>query len=503
LASLFLALPSFAGWHSYAWENYRYGTNHAPVVTQIWATVHSVVVTNYVTNSPVLTTNNFINDAQFWRSTTGNVSGTKTITAYSNGAATTWTYSYSLPLVATNAALQAREIVGRDSFGAVKERTESVSSNAGVVSALASFPYVYRSERDQLIFVKQWIIDYAANFVNVTASTNRDFYVDYFKTNSSGTIPMLSATSVIALVNAPTNYLTYTPWRELWPIDSGRVSVSTCLVTFANATTSAVTNAFIDCCGHVNSLVLTNGQVGTIICTNDYIQAGRTAADYGWKYITNIFALLVHTYSENYAPTEKYQSVNYDIDTGPPCESLSDSDAAVSAAFNNQTDAGCGGTIDPMDNRPFLYTTIGSLARYYCQTLFTSGSGTQSANGMLTSGMFLRHLVGGASTSITHVADLYVSVSTNIPLSPASTNMFLEYDDYGQGFTTNYTVFGSITAAGNTTNAILIGEDPAGAQSIPPAPSTPPNNTLAIRGHDTPVSRWIIRWNVSGGFDYK
>lgn len=515
LALASLCLPCFGQWHGTAWERLRWGTNDTPVVTQIWATAHSVIVTNYVTNGAVLVTNRFISDIYFDQWTTNGVTNSTTITAYSNGIATPWTYVYTNVLVATNVSLQPREVMAYDCYFAMLERMRAITNEEVARSTIASFPRVFRNERESLEYVKTWIETWCGRFVRADlAGTNRDDYTDYYKAHPANTAITFQVSSLLDAF--PTNYLDETPWRELSPVSTGFYRIATCNIYFAQ---SGVTQ-FVNCCGQtVVTNGVTNNQTATLVCTNAALWAnagtGYTEAassTWGWRGITNIFNLLVHTTSGGCGAGDgagnsevNFQEAYYDLDSGPPCLFQADADAAINVAYSNQTTALCGGIITNIGQ--FLYASaefcdIGLYPKYYAQgnpftleyTAFAMGSGS-----------LLRHHVGTGSTNISHIADLYVSVSTNAPFPyDTATNFVFQYDDYGQSFTTNKTIFGSVTASGNVTNAVLIGDDPTALQPVPAKPSVGPTlGGFAVRGYDAPKAFWIIRWNVTNGFRYK
>lgn len=503
LALASLCLPCFGQWHGTAWERLRWGTNDTPVVTQIWATVHALVVTNYANSQPVLTTNRFLSDIYFDQWTTSGIGTSITVTAYSNGNATPWTYAYTNVLIATNVSLQPREVMAYDCYFAMLERMRALTNETVARATVAGFPKVYRNERESLEYVKTWLETWCVRFVRADLSgTNRSDYTDYYKANPANTALLFQVSTLTA--GMPTNYLDETPWRELSPVSTGSHRIATCAVYFAQ---SGVTQ-FVNCCGQtVVTNAITNGQTASIICTNTALWAnagtGYTEAassTWGWRGITNLFNLLVHTPSGFDGSDYLTQSAEYVLDAGPPCTSQADADAAVNAAWSNQTDAACGGALT---NGSFMYfSSVAWPGQKFCmQSATIFGDYYAAAQG---SGALLRHHVGAGSSNIAHVADLYVSVSTNVPFPyNDATNIVFEYDAYGESFTTNKSIFSSLTATGATVLATLIGDNPTSTVPVPARPSVTPTTNTIVRGHAEPSAFWIIRWNVTNGFRYK
>ena len=122
------------------------------------------------------------------------------------------------------------------------------------------------------------------------------------------------------------------------------------------------------------------------------------------------------------------------------------------------------------------------------------------------------HLVGAASTGLTHIADLYAGTGNTTSFPPSSvltrsggwSNTVFTYYDYGQSFTTNRTVFAAITNAGPTTNAIRIGFNPYAKMEYPSEASViPSNGVLNVKGYGSVSPAFIIRWDVANGFDFR
>lgn len=93
--------------------------------------------------------------------------------------------------------------------------------------------------------------------------------------------------------NIPSNYLDNTFARDLFFTNSIYANVMTCNVYFGSAFGGTTNIIITDCCGNTNvSVSGTNRQVVTVVCTNNSIQPGKTAADYNYYGLRRILTNL-------------------------------------------------------------------------------------------------------------------------------------------------------------------------------------------------------------------
>ena len=151
---------------------------------------------------------------------------------------------------------------------------------------LSQRPVYYKSARENLIAHKAWISDNATSFLDPAAD-------QIAALSNTADFAYLTLTGLLSSAGAPTNYLTYTPWRELSGQGIGEGHVVTSSFTIAAAPGETVTNTVSDYCGNAVDISGTNGQVVSIVCTNTDVQAGYSTLDYGWKYAREIVNPLV------------------------------------------------------------------------------------------------------------------------------------------------------------------------------------------------------------------
>lgn len=156
-------------------------------------------------------------------------------------------------------------------------------------NALSSKPRYFTNLRENLTDFKTWYTNEAR------------FWVDWtrFSTGlwSNATLPMLTASAACERVAAPFNYFTQTFYSGLGGYGKGVGRYVTSSWVIVTASTSTVTNVTWDACGNAATVEGTNGQVVTFVCTNLVIAtnaAGEsyTHLDYGYKYATQLMALL-------------------------------------------------------------------------------------------------------------------------------------------------------------------------------------------------------------------
>lgn len=129
-------------------------------------------------------------------------------------------------------------------YSSIVERVEA----AGVTNYAAPQFYIY--EREECIRYKAWVASNCQYFLNTSMAPGGS-YDTWFSVNPGLPFPRWTITGIVAYLSLPTNYFTQTPWQQL----SG--------------------------CGWE--------------ITNEWTASGFSELDYGWKYATNIMAVLVWT----------------------------------------------------------------------------------------------------------------------------------------------------------------------------------------------------------------
>lgn len=513
-----LATNAVAGFHGTAWTNLVLSSNQV-VVTSVWATTHSIVVTNWNNNTPSLSTNTYTSNHHFQKWTNAGVVDTWSVVCFTNGEPTIVAYVVTSTPTQVNAALQSREIVALDSLSAITERARALNSTSTVANLIATFPSVYHRERDALVWVKQWIKANATNgWVDASYADTNGEYVSYFKSNPTNAPPTFTSITNFLGTNIPPNYLDETPWTSLWPTDSGYSRVQTCSVFIVGIATQTFTN----CCGGTSTFVSTNsnGLSTNLVCTNSILWDaagtnwyGTKSSEWGWKHITNLLAKMIHTTSgfcgSPQASDMALQTIEYDYDTGPYCANFASVIDAVTNGWTDNDNADCDGSTGPF--KPYVYfsslscSPSGNGHFYHLYNLFNTNNACGGGAGSY--GMDVRHQVGAASTGLDHRAYMYASVSTNCPVNISLPSTNFVYDDNGWGYTTNKSVFSSATYTGPVTNAVRVGQDPNsgnGLTQLPTTASEPASpDVLSVRGHAQPEILWIIRWDIANGFDFR
>jgi hypothetical protein len=106
-------------------------------------------------------------------------------------------------------------------------------------------------------------------------------------------IPRWTEASWCAAHGAPSNWLHYTPWRQLEGLGTnglGRVTASYVRVVTTNS--GVATMPFVDVWGEPGLVSGTNGQMVLVIVTNYNIVDGFTHLDYGWTRVEHGVSLL-------------------------------------------------------------------------------------------------------------------------------------------------------------------------------------------------------------------
>ena len=247
------------GWMLDAWTN----TRMPVIVTNFWG-IH----TNEVQTTVTLSVTNTITNS-YWYSISANsdvfARGSSNITLYAG----------------------AKEIKSLESAYAVQERLEALDRSGASLPGSAT--RYYRSERQNLIWIK-FYLDYA---ISVVPSAINGHFVDPDLSDSGlyyTNPPSMTSTGLLASLSLPTNYLSYTPYRDLSGFGTGQRNLveTTWVMTTTNAGEDTI-EAW-DAWGNQQNITGTNGQVITSTATNGNIEPGFTHLDYGWQPITALMS---------------------------------------------------------------------------------------------------------------------------------------------------------------------------------------------------------------------
>ena len=196
--------------------------------------------------------------------------------------------------------LSAKDVRAYDCYQAIEERVNARTNqfNSGVTPYRVRPPRLYRFERDNIVNLKTELGKLINLFtgsgvfwMDTAIKGTNDNYDVFMATNIGETLTYdlvgLTVSNALLHAGAPTNYLEYTPYRQLngWGYPYGHFVTNTYVL---QGDTDPVTNYVFGYLGETNVLTGTNGQVVTTITTNNNIQIGYSELDYGWKYMTNI-----------------------------------------------------------------------------------------------------------------------------------------------------------------------------------------------------------------------
>lgn len=219
------------GWLEVAYPPEDHARLQTAVVVQAWAAVHSFVLTNcgqvvtqaFQTDIVPAGAGLVVTNAFSWPCWQCDTNGVRT-----NSFTDSRTVTSALQVVTNK--LQARDVWAWDAYYAMSERTN-------VVGGAVQKPRFYRENREALVFTKDWLADSIGSFVRADTSRPPLVYLDW--------------TNLYPLAAVPSNFLDYTPYREL---NCGGI-------------------------GYTNASTLTNS----------------TTLDYGWCGVRKIFTNLVWT----------------------------------------------------------------------------------------------------------------------------------------------------------------------------------------------------------------
>lgn len=458
LASALMALTlcaraEWTGKHPQAWTN-QYAVDTATV----WAASVTLYVTNWTaTNAYTVATNTFLDPilgGPEWADNPWTSSYVVTWTAITTGGvryATNSTRIVTNALSQTSVVVRAREIISLDVWRATRERAQALGTNWPV-------HYVYRralseGHRQNLVNCKAWLNTYWPQFVD---RVNAQSFTNWGSTAYRTPPPYTNRNVLLTRSGVPTNWLDYTPWRQL------------------------------DGYG--------------IAFTNTNTVAGTSDLDYGYKHALSLFTNAVWTASRyNYDDDARMSSVASDESgtwqftasptwAGAQCGSTAAWTSQLAVVTNP-----CDGT---MAYQWFKDTGVWDLPRRYAVGSWGYGTDERFIAEAYNTWLAFSHGVG--TTNRAHAADLWLARATNIA-------GVYTLDQYGYTFATSLTFTGtyySVTSTAAYAIGPTIGETDEGiVPTWPDAPAT--NATPTVRGYILTNAAWLIRWDIPNGFDYK
>lgn len=311
-----VTLDAAAQWNSSAWARDPSFRN----TNAIWATVHSFVVTNETSPGVfAVQTNVWRSNITFTNWTTGALANSWTMRSlrWTNGVPTNFSYtvSDSQPLVRTNLVQTWQDQIQLDCAMALEERMVAMPYGTRETSFDPKMR-LYFSSQDNLSRMKSVLLTYLSGFAALGYDSPQWISESYFSNRvSAGALYLSNAFDMVWLGGStfvapyvgsittnnditraaaiPSNYLDSTFYRDLFYTSSVYANVMTCNVYFGSAFGGTTNIIITDCCGNTNvSVSGTNRQVVTVVCTNNSIQPGKTAADYNYyglrRILTNI-----------------------------------------------------------------------------------------------------------------------------------------------------------------------------------------------------------------------
>ena len=293
ILGMFCAFASRAQWEESAWQ--RLNTYRG---TQVWwATSHSIIYTQRVTaTNTVILTNRFLFNIATTNFTSDPISNAFTFTiaeVTTNGIPTNRIYTVSdiQSLQQTNLAQNWRARIKLDCTLATAERVAGAGSDSNTAAGVR----FYFNDQEQLVYLKSRISSILSLGTYISGPTYSNAYA---ATNFTVLDPkgLYNAGTLPAAAAYPSNYLSFTPYFDLFYTNSTFAHVVTCSYTLVSVPASAiVTSYFSDCCGNYINASGTNGQTVTIICTNANIYPGFNASAYNYyafrRVITNLNAI--------------------------------------------------------------------------------------------------------------------------------------------------------------------------------------------------------------------
>jgi hypothetical protein len=213
----------------------------------------------------------------------------------------TWSYSFTNEII--EIGLGPKDMRVYDTYWALKEREEIGSGRWGIgASAIFLYrPVLHRWGKYALdtegaegvvhsgkAFIKDLMSNY--NWLDLSyygTNDNLDAYLASVGATGLNSNVELTISNMLTNVGAPTNYLEYTPLRQLDGVGYpyGRFVTNTWQMGVNSGTN---TRSVTDYTGGVHSVTFTNDVPYTLVITNDNIQEGFSELDYGWRYMQEV-----------------------------------------------------------------------------------------------------------------------------------------------------------------------------------------------------------------------
>ena len=492
ILGMFCAFASRAQWEESAWQ--RLNTYRG---TQVWwATSHSIIYTQRVTATNLLTlTNRFLFNIAPTNFTSDPISNAFTFTiaeVTTNGTPTNRIYTVSdiQSLQQTNLAQNWRARIKLDCTLATAERV----AGAGSASNTAAGVRFYFNDQEQLVYLKSRISSILSLGTYISGPTYSNAYA---ATNFTVLDPkgLYNAGTLPAAAAYPSNYLSFTPYFDLFYTNSTFARVMTCSYTLVSVPASAiVTSYFSDCCGNYTNASGTNGQTVTIVCTNANIFPGFNASAYNYYAFRHVITNLNAIYASAQVDSHDHYGVCFTNRNPPPFPSVEEIQGIAYTNFIgaapdtwNRTAAtttlGDDGSTRNIDAR-----IVGGGTSTYS---FASTYGIASAVEVFVGGFKYTDLAGDAATNAT-----FYSFNTGIA---NMTNDTLQTPRYLAFTATNWDGFVQIT------NNVQLSDFPP---LIPYQVSGNTTNTVGSKGYS--LSRgYTLQWfygvptNTPGAFRYR
>jgi hypothetical protein len=202
-------------------------------------------------------------------------------------------------LTPTNVTLWGKDVRAYEAFFAAIQR--GLIRDAG--SANQEGYRIYRNERDNLLEFKAFLSDGLSvsqddSWVDHTGGRYSGiWHTNIFDASDSGGSDNQfwgrGHVGWMNLIGAPTNYLSYTPYRQLDGRGAGKQSVITNEWTiWAPGEEGTVTQDVTDAWGNDVTITGVHGETITNTAENSEIQSGFTHLDYGWLHSTSAIALM-------------------------------------------------------------------------------------------------------------------------------------------------------------------------------------------------------------------
>jgi len=348
-------------------------------------------------------------------------------------------------------------------FSSIWERCEAAG-----LSPETNLPARISGQRSELVAYKAAI------------GTLLPYYIDLSGTNASGHIngvsnlPVWSVTGILAHVNAPTNFLDYTPRAMLngWGIFGT-----------TNDNWSTVGRPH----GYTNSATVAGGP---------FFDASRTASnwystDYGWAYMQAIVNALIWTKDDGSFKTHSLIDEDYE-ETGANWATLRADFISWYTGTNTMRSYSVGGAFLEVGGNETGRSIWGTNAVGDYVIRYETGNRTELRGyGELS----------GISTQKAHAADLYAAMTTY-----SSADYFV----FDEAFPTqglSYYWAGMDAAATNYRRSAVWTNDwfnriPTSAAGFEYYGKFPNNAPYVPNQIDDGTARWVLRWDVSGGFDF-